>query len=82
MSKIIMITEEQFKRLFEDCGDSEFLDGKDNTSRFSSEVSTQQIVHGKDGREKISQPTQTDTISKKLTPQQWGSLSGRKFSYQ
>ena len=76
--KIINLNESQFIRLFEDNGDSIFLDGNDTTSRFSSEVSNQAIVTNQDGNEKMSKPIKTDKFSRQQTPQQWGSVGGRK----
>lgn len=76
--KIINLNESQFIRLFEDNDDSIFLDGNDTTSRFSSEVSNQAIVTNQDGDEKMSKPIKTDKFSRQQTPQQWGSVGGRK----
>ena len=72
--KIINLNASQFSRLFESGGDSIFLDGNDTTSRFGSEVTNQ------DGEEKMSKPINTDKFSRQQTPQQWGSVGGRKSS--
>lgn len=80
MGKIIKITEAQFHRLFEETGDSEFLDGNDTTHKFGSEVSNQAIINGKDGEEKYSNPVDTDKFAKQQTPQQWGTVGGRNSS--
>jgi hypothetical protein len=77
--RIINLNESQFSRLFnESDGDSIFLDGNDTTSRFGSEVPIQAIVTNQNGEEKTSNPINTDKFSKQQTPQQWGSVGGRK----
>jgi len=78
--KIINLNESQFSRLFESGGDSIFLDGNDTTSRFGSEVTNQAVVTNQDGEEKMSKPINTDKFSRQQTPQQWGSVGGRKSS--
>ena len=78
--KIINLNESQYKRLFEDGGDSIFLDGDDSTKKFSSETSTQTIITGLDGDEKMSKPVDTDMYADQQSPQQWGSVGGRKSS--
>ena len=72
----INLNESQFNRIFE----SELLDGEDTTARFASEVSNQAIVTNQDGDEEMSKPITTDKFSKQQTPQQWGSVGGRKSS--
>jgi hypothetical protein len=76
--KIINLNESQFNRLFEGNGDSIFLDGEDTTKNFSSEVSNQAVITNQDGEEKMSKPINTDKFSRQQTPQQWGSVGGRK----
>lgn len=76
--KIINLYESQLRRLIEGNGDSKFLDGNDTTKRFSSEVSNQSIVTNQDGDEKMSKPITTNKFSDQQTPQQWGSVGGRK----
>lgn len=78
--KIINLNESQFSRLFESAGDSIFLDGNDTTSRFGSEVTNQAVITNQDGEEKMSKPINTDKFSRQQTPQQWGSVGGRKSS--
>ena len=78
--KRINLTESQFQRIFESNGDSIFLDGNDTTKRFSSEVSNQTVTTDQDGDEEMSKPVTTDKFSKMQTPQQWGSVGGRKSS--
>ncbi len=80
--KVIILNESQFRKLLEQSGngDSQFLDGNDTVKRFSSEVSNQAIVHDKNGEENMSKPIRTDKFSKQQTPQQWGSVGGRKSS--
>lgn len=78
--KIINLTEAQFNRVFESNGDSIFLDGNDTTARFGSEVSNQAVITNQDGDEKMSKPINTDKFARQQTPQQWGSVGGRKSS--
>lgn len=78
--KVIKLNEEQFIRLFEGNGDSIFLDGTDTTARLGSEVSNQAVITNQDGDEKMSNPVSTDKYSRQQTPQQWGSVGGRKSS--
>ena len=78
--RIITLKESQYNRLFEENGDSVFLNGNDTTKRFGSEVSTQAIVTDLDGDEKMSKPVNTDKYADQQSPQQWGSVGGRKSS--
>lgn len=78
--KIITLSESQYHKLFEDNGDSMFLDGSDTTKSFSSEVGTQAIVTDLDGDEEMSNPVTTDKFADQQSPQQWGSVGGRKSS--
>lgn len=79
--KVINLNESQFIRLFEDGGgDSIFLDGDDTTSRLGSETSVQTVITTQDGDEKMSTPINTDKFSSQQSPQQWGSVGGRKSS--
>lgn len=79
---ILRLNEEQFARLFEDNGDSLFLDGDDTTKKFSSEVSTQSMVRTPDGDDEMSSAPDTDKISGQLTPQNYGISHGlgRRYS--
>lgn len=72
--KIINLNESQFERLFEDGGDSVFLDGKDTTKRFSSENSNQALIDTPDGEEEYSKPIKKYGVQ---TPQQWGVVGWR-----
>lgn len=78
--RTITLNEEQFGRIFEDGGDSIFLDGNDSTSRFSSEVSNQAVMTSKDGDEEYSKPIDTDKFARQQSPQQWGAVGGRNSS--
>ena len=78
--KIINLNESQYNRLFEEAGDSIFLDGHDTVQKFGSEVSNQSIVTDRDGEEKMSKPIDTDKFADQQTPQQWGSVGSRKSS--
>lgn len=74
--KIITLNESQFGRLFE----REMIDGDDTTSRLGSEVSNQAIINDPNGEEEWSTPIDTDDFADMQTPQQWGSVGGRKSS--
>ena len=78
--KIINLNESQFSRLFEDGGDSIFLDGNDSTKKFSSEVSNQAVVTTQDGDEEMSKKVDTDMFSGEQTTQQWGNTNRRAFN--
>lgn len=78
--KIINLNESQFSRLFEDSGDSIFLDGNDTTKRFSSEVSNQAVITNQNGDEKMSKPVDTNKFSSQQTTQQWGNTNRRAFN--
>ncbi len=78
--KILRVNESQFHRLFEDGGDSIFLDGNDTTRRFGAEVTNQAVVTNQDGNEKMSKPFNTDKFASQQSPQQWGAVGGRKSS--
>ena len=78
--KIINLNESQYNRIFEENGDSIFLDGNDSTKRFGSEVTAQAIITDRDGEEKYSRPMDTDDFADTQTPQQWGCIGGRKSS--
>jgi len=78
--KIINLNESQFTRLFEGNGDSDILNGEDTVSSFGSEVTTQTNITTPNGNKISSKPTDTNKYSKQQTPQQWGSVGGRKSS--
>jgi len=78
--KFIKLNESQYKRLFENEGDSIFIDGNDTTKNYSSEVSNQTKITDIDGEEKMSNPVNTDKFADQQSPQQWGSVWGRKSS--
>ena len=76
--KIINLNEGQYRRIFEDVTDSNF--GSDKDKRFGAEVTNQALITTKDGSEEYSRPIDTDDFADKQTPQQWGSVGGRKSS--
>ena len=78
--KIINLNESQFSRLFEDGGDSIFLDGNDSTKKFSSEVSNQAVVTTQDGDEEMSKKVDTNMFSGEQTTQQCGNTNRRAFN--
>lgn len=76
--KTITINENQYKRLFEADGDSIYLNGNDTTARYGSEVSTQALMPNSDGEDEMSDPITTNKFADMQSPQQWGSIGGRK----
>jgi hypothetical protein len=72
--KIIKLNESQYTRLFEDVTDLNF--GNDPTKRFGAEVTNQALT----SNDEYSRPLDTDDFADKQTPQQWGSVGGRKSS--
>lgn len=76
--KTITINESQYKRLFESDGDSQFLNGNDTTARYGSEVATQAMITNADGDDEMSKPVTTNKFADMQSPQQWGSIGGRK----
>lgn len=76
--KTITINENQYKRLFEADGDSIYLNGNDTTARYGSEISTQALMSNSDGEDEMSDPITTNKFADMQSPQQWGSIGGRK----
>ena len=78
---VLRLKEDQFRRLFENDGDSIFLDGEDTTKKLGSEVTTQSMISKPDGDDEMSKPV-GDRIGKQLTPQNWGIShgAGRRFT--
>ena len=70
--KRIKLNERQYNKLFEEVGDSKFLDGNDSLKNFSSEVGTQAIISDPNDNKKMSKPISTDKFASQQTPQQWG----------
>lgn len=75
--KTIKLNEAQASRLFEDDGDSIFLDGNDSTRQFGSEVSNQQLVDTENGEQEYSNPIDSEKYAKMQSPQQWGAVGRR-----
>lgn len=78
--KIINLKESQFGRLFEGVTDGEF--GVDSMPEYQdqSKITTQSKITKQDGSTIDSNPIDTDDFAKKQSPQQWGSVAGRKSS--
>ena len=78
--KIINLNESQFGRIFEGVTDGNF--GTSTVPEFQdqSKVTNQAKITKQDGTPIDSKPFDTDKLSKQLTPQQWGSVGGRKSS--
>lgn len=78
--KIINLNESQFGRVFESILDSDFgtnpIPEKDGLDK----VSLQPTITDKDGSPKKANPIDTDEFGDMQTPQQWGSVGGRKSS--
>ena len=77
--KIINLNESQFTRLFDE-GIENF--GVSNTPEYQTkdEVTITAKKTNQDGEIEDSKPFSTDEFAKEQTPQQWGSVGGRKSS--
>jgi hypothetical protein len=77
--KIINLNESQFTRLFDE-GIENY--GKSNTPEYQNqdEVTLTAKKTNQDGDIEDSKPINTDKFSRQQTPQQWGSVGGRKSS--
>ena len=80
--KIINLNESQFDKLFEQNSVEDGTFGQSNIPDYQTlgEVPITSKVIGKDGKTKNSVPPTTDKVAKQRTPQQWGSVGGRKSS--
>jgi hypothetical protein len=78
--KIINLNESQFGRIFEGVTDGDF--GKSSVPEYQdlSKVTNQSKIIDQDGDEIDSNPITTDKFASQQTPQQWGSVGGRKSS--
>lgn len=77
--KIINLNESQFTRLFNE-GIEDF--GRSNTPEYQTqdEITLTAKKTNQDGDIEDSKPINTDKFSRQQTPQQWGSVGGRKSS--
>lgn len=77
--KIINLNESQFGRLFGE-GIEDY--GRSNTPEYQNqdEVTLTAKKTNQDGDIEDSKPINTDKFSRQQTPQQWGSVGGRKSS--
>ena len=77
--KIINLNESQFTRLFDE-GIENY--GRSNTPEYQNqdEVTLTAKKINQDGDIEDSKPIITDKFSRQQTPQQWGSVGGRKSS--
>lgn len=78
--KIINLNESQFGRIFEGVTDGNF--GTSTVPEFQdqSKVTNQAKITKQDGTPTDSKPFDTDKFADMQTPQQWGSVGGRKSS--
>jgi hypothetical protein len=77
--KIINLNESQFTRLFDE-GIENY--GRSNTPEYQNqdEVTLTAKKINQDGDIEDSKPINTNKFSRQQTPQQWGSVGGRKSS--
>ena len=78
--KLINLNESQYKRIFESVTDSDF--GTSSIPEFDGldKVELQPTISDKNGNPKKANPITTDKFADQQTPQQWGSVGGRKSS--
>lgn len=78
--KVINLNESQYKRIFEGVTDSDF--GTSTIPEYDGldKVELQPTISDKNGSPKKSNPIDTDKFADMQTPQQWGSVGGRKSS--
>jgi hypothetical protein len=78
--KIINLNESQYSRLFESVTDQDF--GTSTVPEYDGldKVELQPTITDKDGSPKKGNPVDTDRFGDMQTPQQWGSVGGRKSS--
>jgi hypothetical protein len=78
--KVINLNESQYSRLFESVTDADF--GTSTVPEFDGldKVEVQPTITDKDGSPKKAKPMTTDDFASKQSPQQWGSVGGRKSS--
>ena len=77
--KTIILNEERFRLMLESMVPD--LEGGDLKEYPGSEVGTTTNVTNQDGDIENGEMPDTDRISRRLTPQQWGSRHGRRGGY-
>lgn len=78
--KRIILYESQYKRLFESVTDSDFGENQIPEYDGLDKVELQPTISDKNGSPKKANPITTDRFADQQTPQQWGSVGGRKSS--
>lgn len=78
--KIISLNESQFGRLFEGVTDGNFGESPMPEHQTQDEVGLQPKITKQDGSPTDANPMTTQDFADKQTPQQWGSVGGRKSS--
>jgi hypothetical protein len=78
--KIINLNESQYNRIFESVTDADF--GSSTVPEYDGldKVELQPTISDKNGAPKKASPITTDKFADQQTPQQWGSVGGRKSS--
>jgi hypothetical protein len=78
--KIINLNESQYGRLFEAVTDSDF--GQNSNPEFfnQNQISNQPKITDKNGATINANPKSTKDKADDITPQQWGSVGGRRSS--
>lgn len=76
--KIISLNESQFNRLLEDI--ENYGENSTPEKQGNDEVSLTAKISDKNGEIKNSTPLNTDKFADMQSPQQWGSVGGRKSS--
>lgn len=70
----------QFGRLFESVTNGDFGENPIPDFQDNSKVTTQPKITDQDGEPKEAKPVNTDKFADMQSPQQWGSVGGRKSS--
>lgn len=78
--KIIKLNESQFGRIFEGVTDGDFGTNSSPEYQDLSKVTTQAKITNQNGDVIDSKPRRTKDFADTQTPQQWGSVGGRKSS--
>lgn len=78
--KTISLNESQFSRIFESILDSDFGEDSIPERIGLDKVGVQATITNADGDVKKSKPIRTDDFADTQSPQQWGSVGGRKSS--
>ena len=78
--KVINLNESQYNRLFESVTDQDF--GTSTIPEYDGldKVELQPTITDKNGSPKKANPIDSDNFADMRTPQQWGSVGGRKSS--